>query len=214
MPLVACGDDKGDSDSNATATDATATDPTTSTTETTADLTSTTGLTTTMPGTTTDEPMTSTTDEPETTTSTTTTTTEPTSTTEPATSTTDETATTADETTTTTTGDALSWEMDIFPMVVAGNCGCHSQGPGSGGLKMSNAMDSYMNLVDVDSTQSDFKRVAPGDSGASYFLAKIKGVGGEAPFDGNDTQMPLGGMPLSDDVIAMLEQWIDEGAAP
>jgi hypothetical protein len=213
MPLVACGDDGNATDANATpgttaddTTTATDTLGTTTGTEattnepTTADPTTTTTTATateTATAPTTDEPGTATTDEPGTTT------TEPGTTTEPETTT----------TTTTTTGDGLSWETDVFPAVIEGNCGCHAQG--SGGLTMTNAQDSYQNLVDVDSTQAaGFKRVATGDSANSYLVAKLKGTSGEGPFNGNAAQMPKGGAPLSDDTIALLEQWIDEGAAP
>ena len=210
LPLVACGDDGGATETNANtqgSTDdntASATDATTTTgtaTETTAgeptttDEPTATNPTTEEPGTTTEEPGTTTTTGPSTAT-------EPETTVEPETS------------TTTTTGEGLSWETDVFPQVIEGNCGCHAQG--SGGLTMTNAQDSYANIVGVASTQAaGFDRIEAGDPAASYLLAKVKGTAGEAPFNGsNGSQMPKGGPPLSPDTIALLEQWITEGAAP
>ncbi|MCY0987521.1 hypothetical protein OV203_10330 [Nannocystis sp. ILAH1] len=210
LPLVACGDDGNATDANATpgtttddTTTGTATDTlgTTTGTEATTDEPTTgepttTTETSTSPGTTTEEPGT--------------TTTEPgTTTTEPGTSTEPETTTT----TTTTTGDGLSWETDVFPAAIEGKCGCHQQG--SGGLTITGSQDAYQNLVDVDATQAaGFKRVAPGDAANSYLLAKLKGTAGEGPFNGNPSQMPKGGGPLPADTIALVEQWINEGAAP
>jgi hypothetical protein len=193
--------------------------------DTTGPLTTSSGTTTTD-GSTTDEP---TTDEPTTGptsgTSTTTTTDATTTTTTDATTTT---TTTTDATTTTTTdattgtssttddttgGAGLSWEKDVYPVIVEGTCGCH--GGGSGGLKMTNAMDSYANIVDVDATQVQFKRVAPGDPANSYFLAKVAGTAGMAPFNsGSPDQMPKGGAPKGQMAIDILTQWIADGALP
>lgn len=108
----------------------------------------------------------------------------------------------------------LSWEQDVYPVVVGVNCGCHV--PGSGGLKMTNAMDSYANIVDVDSSAVPaFKRVAPGDPGNSYFLAKVKGTAGMAPFNSlTPAQMPKFGAPLPQASQDLLEQWIMDGANP
>jgi hypothetical protein len=202
LPLVACGDDgKGAASDSAQTTE---NDPSTSsTTDTTETPTS---SSTADPGTTLPEPGTTTGPEPGTT--------QPDPDPDPET-TTDPGTTTDDDTTTTTTAGALSWESDVFPAVLAGNCGCH--GNGAGGLTLgNNAGTAYDALVDVDSSQAPgFKRVAPGDPGASYLIAKLKGVAGEAPFNGNNpSQMPKGGAPLPDAAIATLEQWISEGAQP
>lgn len=143
-------------------------------------------------------------------------------TTDDSTSTTDGSTTgtaTTDDTSGGTTDDTtggvggLSWEKDVYPVIVEGTCGCH--GGGSGGLKMTNAMDSYMNIVDVDATQVPFKRVAPGDPDNSYFLAKVKGTAGMAPFNsGSPAQMPKGGAPKGQMAIDILTQWIADGALP
>jgi hypothetical protein len=72
------------------------------------------------------------------------------------------------------------------------------------------AGQSYGNLVDVDSSQvAPRKRVAPGNSGASYLIEKLTQV---APAQGE--RMPLGSNPLPDSEIALIRTWIDEGAHP
>ncbi len=113
-----------------------------------------------------------------------------------------------------TTGAAmLSWEKDVYPAIVEGTCGCHAAG--SGGLMMTSAMDSYMNIVNVDATQVGFLRVAPGDPVNSYFLAKVAGTAGMPPFNSmSAAQMPKGGAPKGQKAIDLLTQWIAEGANP
>jgi len=193
VTLVACGDDGGGTDTNdtpATSTASTAsTEAMTSTTEGTAGTTD--AVTTTDA--TTAAPMTTTGPDP----------------------TTDAT-TGAPMTTTdgTTTGDGLSWAVDVYPVVIGANCGCHNLG--SGGLTMNDATDSYMNLVDVGSSEAaGFSRVATGDPANSYLVAKVKGVGSDPPFNAvSMSQMPLGAAALPPATIALLEQWIAGGALP
>ena len=63
---------------------------------------------------------------------------------------------------------------------------------------------SYDNLVDVPSAQTDLLLVAPGDPEASYLLHKLEGRG--------TTRMPLFGPSLSEDQIATVRSWIAAGA--
>jgi hypothetical protein len=111
------------------------------------------------------------------------------------------------ETGTETTGGALSFETDVYPILMS-NCGCHVAGA-SGMLAMPNAGTAFDNLVDVPSAgDPGFIRVAPGDSANSYLLMKLTGtqtVGSSMPFGG-------GMLPAQD--IATITMWIDEGAAP
>ena len=127
--------------------------------------------------------------------------------------------TTGDTTTGTgTTGDStstgepagLSWELDVYPVIVAPNCGCHAK-DGAGGLTMTNATDSYAILVDVPSWQSDFKRVEPGDPAMSYLWHKLNGT--QDKF-GMGFQMPLGVAPMPKEQVDLVAQWISEGAQP
>lgn len=197
LPVVACGDDKGGTD-----TDTSVSGPTVpSTGETPA---SSTGDASDTPGASTDVPGSSTgidTIEP---------------TTDPST-TTDGTSTgdpggTSSEGGDSTTGELLgpSWEADVFPKFVLMQCDCHTQG--SGGLKMTSAMDSYMNLVGVKSDDTALNRIEPGDPDASYLWHKILGTQGDV--GGAGQAMPLGGSPLPQDIVDLIEEWIVAGAQP
>ena len=76
------------------------------------------------------------------------------------------------------------------------------------GLELSSASVSEANLINVDSTQVDKLRVAPGDPDASYLLDKLLGRN-LAP--GTLQQPPVGG-PLCDPMIQAVEEWIAAGA--
>ncbi len=204
-PLVACGDDgettettgSTSSTSSSTTEGSSSSEGSTSSTGAVTDATTSGG-----PGSTTDVSSTSTTDASST------------STTDPSTSTSEGSSSTSQGSSSTGMMGGLSWEQDVYPVVIGVNCGCHV--PGSGGLKMTNPMDSYMNLVDVASSAVPaFKRVAPGDPGNSYLLAKVKGTAGMAPFNSlTPAQMPKFGAPLPQASQDLLEQWIMEGANP
>jgi len=206
-PLVACGDDGETTET---------TGPTSTTSSSTTDASSSSeGSTTSSSGVT--DATTSTSSGPGSSTDATTSTSDPstsTSTSEGSSSTSEGSSSTSEGSSSTGMMGGLSWEQDVYPVVIGLNCGCHV--PGSGGLKMTNAMDSYMNLVDVASTAVPaFKRVAPGDPGSSYLLAKVKGTAGMDPFNSlSPAQMPKFGAPLPQASQDLLEQWIMDGANP
>jgi len=78
-------------------------------------------------------------------------------------------------------------------------------------LDLSNAVDSGMNLVEINSVQIPSKlRVAPNDSSASYLMNKILGVDIAAGTD----RMPQNdaGIVLCDPQIDAIRQWIENGA--
>ena len=199
-PLVACGDDGETTET---------TGPTSTTSSSTTDASSSSeGSTTSSSGVT--DATTSTSSGPGSSTDATTSTSDPST----STSTSEGSSSTSEGSSSTGMMGGLSWEQDVYPVVIGLNCGCHV--PGSGGLKMTNAMDSYMNLVDVASTAVPaFKRVAPGDPGSSYLLAKVKGTAGMDPFNSlSPAQMPKFGAPLPQASQDLLEQWIMDGANP
>jgi len=86
---------------------------------------------------------------------------------------------------------------------------CHS-GPGArNGLSLDDAQTSYDQLVNVRATEYPLLfRVEPGNAADSYLVHKLEGTQevGE--------RMPLGQAPLTPEQIAVIRQWIDEGAAP
>lgn len=83
---------------------------------------------------------------------------------------------------------------------------CHITGS-SGGLHLSPASASFANLVNVhvsSSSCSSRTRVVPGDSDASYIIAKLRG---DADICG--VRMPRNLPPLPDDEIATIADWIE-----
>ena len=68
---------------------------------------------------------------------------------------------------------------------------------------------AFSQLVGVPSFEvPELNRVSPGDPDNSYLVQKIEGtqaIGG---------QMPLGGPPLSQELMDLVRQWISEGALP
>jgi hypothetical protein len=84
--------------------------------------------------------------------------------------------------------------------------GCHAGAGAPLGLRLTEDA-AYAALVNAPSVEvPSLQRVAPGNPAASYMLQKISGtaaVGG---------RMPLGGPPLSSDMIATIQQWIADGA--
>lgn len=85
---------------------------------------------------------------------------------------------------------------------------CHIGNSAPLGLRMDDLDTSIANLINVDAvTNSQFKRINPGESAEQSFLfLKISGD----PQAGN--QMPLGQTPLSAETIAVIRQWIESGA--
>lgn len=85
---------------------------------------------------------------------------------------------------------------------------CHVGAFATGNLRLEESV-SYDMLVNQPSVEvPSLLRVAPGDAQNSYIIQKLEGraaVGG---------RMPLGLPPLSNQTIAAIRQWIDEGAQP
>jgi hypothetical protein len=85
---------------------------------------------------------------------------------------------------------------------------CHTGATAPLGLRLDEGV-SYAMLVNVTSTEDPtHKRIAPGNPDASYLVHKIQGI---AAVGG---RMPLGGSALSPATIAIIRQWITDGAQP
>lgn len=105
-----------------------------------------------------------------------------------------------------------SIQAQIFDRSCAASS-CHDANLPASSLNLSNAVDSALNLVEINSVEVPSKlRVAPGDSGASYLVNKITGVD-MAP---GTQRMPQNndGIVLCDPQIDAIQQWIDDGALP
>lgn len=101
------------------------------------------------------------------------------------------------------TGDC-DFESSIQPIFTA-SCGCHGGGAPSAGLSLAEGA-AYAGLVGVASSQEPGTlRVAAGDPGASWLVAKLEGtasVGGQMPVDG----------ALGAAQIDVIKEWIAAGA--
>jgi hypothetical protein len=85
---------------------------------------------------------------------------------------------------------------------------CHIGAGAPHGLRL-DAADSYNLLVGVPSAEvPSLLRVKPGDPSNSYLIQKLEGHAAVGD------RMPLGGPYLSGDVIAVIRQWITDGAMP
>lgn len=102
-------------------------------------------------------------------------------------------------------------QSEIFEARGCALSACHDSNFPQADLDLSSAAASGMNLVNVSSTQvTESLLVAPNDSGASYLMNKIEGVGIPLGF----SRMPLnsGGEVLCNAEIEAIRQWIDDGA--
>ncbi len=111
---------------------------------------------------------------------------------------------------TTTAGsgpDPISFINEVQPIFTA-NCalsGCHAGTSPASGLNLSS--NAYSRIVNVSSGQrSSLFLIKPLDPDNSYLIHKIKGN------DISGSRMPFGRPPLTVDVIALIENWIRQGA--
>jgi hypothetical protein len=105
----------------------------------------------------------------------------------------------------------VDFATQIQPIFTS-NCAlssCHAADTASEGMIL-DAGQSYSNIVNVTSAEvAPEKRVQPGDSAHSYLYEKISHA---QPASGS--QMPLGSNPLPADQMALIKNWIDQGAKP
>jgi len=94
---------------------------------------------------------------------------------------------------------AVSYKQDVAPVLLAACYSCHGGGEVEEGLNMK----TFTTLL-VGGRSGPV--ILPGKGSDSLLVKKLKGKG----IDGQ--RMPLNKTPLADDVIAMIQRWIDEGA--
>ena len=98
-----------------------------------------------------------------------------------------------------------SIQVNVFE-TSCGVSGCHVQGTAAFGLRLDTLEMSMANLINVASGQSpSVLRVEPFDPDNSYLIQKLEGTG-------LASQMPLGRTALDPSVIAVIRQWIADGA--
>jgi hypothetical protein len=96
-----------------------------------------------------------------------------------------------------TTPAIIDYDRQIHPLLAAKCFSCHSQEKRSGGL-------SLFTYEDVLNGGRNGGTVRPGNSADSMLLKRVSGE--------VQPRMPLIGEPLTDGEIAVIRQWIDQGA--
>src|SRR5215207_8380716 len=91
----------------------------------------------------------------------------------------------------------VDFEHDVQPLLSENCLECHSQDKRKGGLSLA----TYGDVLDGG---KDGAVVRPGRSSRSLMIDRVKGTVGD--------RMPLDELPLSDEQIALLQRWIDQGA--
>jgi hypothetical protein len=92
--------------------------------------------------------------------------------------------------------DAVSFQRDVRPLLMARCAGCHQPAKAEGRLDVT----SYARLRAHDDV------VVPGDAGASLLIELVLELDGEPP------EMPKDRLPLEEEQVALLARWIDAGA--
>lgn len=108
-------------------------------------------------------------------------------------------------------GRAVSFADDIQPIFNAKCISCHSEGSFAGivGIDMRLAEgQAYDSIVNQPSSQNtSFTLIEPGDADSSLLFLKVSS--NDPPVG---STMPLIGQTLSPDELALLRDWIDQGA--
>jgi hypothetical protein len=95
--------------------------------------------------------------------------------------------------------ESVDFHRDIEPIFKASCYGCHSGAKPQSQLRLDSGPAALRGGLSG-------KVILPGDSKGSRLIHRVKGMGGEQ-------RMPLRQEPLSDQQVALLERWIDSGAA-
>lgn len=110
----------------------------------------------------------------------------------------------------------VSFRSDIAPLFVKKCAYCHMKEGPDAGLILEPRF-AYVMIVDVPSTESPLKRVAPGDPERSYLLLKMQNRHREV--GGSGTKMPMfpggvgyGVLSAAPAEIELVRAWIAAGA--
>jgi len=99
--------------------------------------------------------------------------------------------------------DLTSIQENVFTPICSS---CHGGVSPAAGQDLSSIENSIENLINVDSSNPEFKRVLPGSPLASYLYLKITGDSKAG------ARMPLGQPALPIETINAIKQWIEQGA--
>jgi hypothetical protein len=105
-------------------------------------------------------------------------------------------------------GEPVSLSAQVQPFLNFQCVACHLTGAESGGLNLEPGRTRDELLADSDG--APLPRVTPGDPEASYIVHKLRGTHLEV--GGSGSQMPQGGVGVSEELLALVERWILQGA--
>jgi hypothetical protein len=105
-------------------------------------------------------------------------------------------------------GADVSFQNDLMPVLSERCVMCHMDGADQAHLSL--FPEAWGHLVGVPSTESPQKRVEAGQPDQSYLYRKLMGTHLEA--GGNGLRMPFQQDPLDPAFLALLKQWIEQGA--
>ncbi|MCY1266813.1 hypothetical protein D9M69_435330 [compost metagenome] len=106
-------------------------------------------------------------------------------------------------------GQPASFKGDIVPVFKRQCMACHMTGEEQGRMGLAPSM-AYTSLVNVQANGGPAPRVVPGDAQGSYLMQKLLGT--HLDHGGSGVRMPMGFDPLSDEELAKIEAWINQGA--
>lgn len=106
--------------------------------------------------------------------------------------------------------EPVSFAKDIVPILKTRCVMCHLTGKEPGSIQL-HPKSAHASLVGIKSVEVDMMRVEPGKPADSYLYRKIEGT--HAEVGGSGAAMPSVGSPLKPEQIALVRQWIEEGAA-
>jgi hypothetical protein len=113
---------------------------------------------------------------------------------------------------TTSPDDTVSFAADVEPLL-NGTCSsstCHGPNPPAKPMRLATGQ-SYDAIVSVPSAElPSMNRITPGNPDQSYLIHKLQGT--HQGVGGSGDRMPAGQAPLAPSVIAMMRQWVSEGA--
>lgn len=105
-------------------------------------------------------------------------------------------------------GEPVSLSAQVQPYLNFQCVACHLTGAESGGLNLEPGK-AHAELLE-DSDGAPLPRVTPGDPEASYLVHKLRGTHLEV--GGSGSLMPQGGVGVSEELLALVERWILQGA--
>lgn len=108
-----------------------------------------------------------------------------------------------------TGGQRISFAQEIVPVLRMRCAVCHMTGSEPGSLRLIPSA-AYESLVGKSSISTGRWLVIAGKPEESYLINKLRGT--HLDVEGQGSRMPQGQDPLSQEVVHLIETWIEQGA--